>query len=811
MTPNEFAEKIRSKYPGVYDSLDDKTLTEKVISKYPTYASQVTFEPAEPKSFGGFVENVGQDTKDLAVGLKDLAVGLGTQPIETGKNIIKAVPTMVKDAYKDYGVKDFVDNIAEGRPIDAVVEGNKQLFNQLYEKPVTSALDISAVVGGVAAAPKAAAKAAEAAKVAGKLAAPALESTAAKAADAGAALKRAGVSSFIDAKTPFLERAGVRGLDELSDFLIEPKASLGQKPIIDVTPTSPFQTTSAAFQKAEKVKHALGKDIGNIIDILDNSNVKFESLASVYDNIIKEIDNIKTNTPNTGKATIAKYEGLANEVKQLGEATGWETTFKKAHELEKAWGDMAYKHGSPVESKAAIADARRFLSKAIDDAVDTFPQEIKDLAYTAADSDFVGSIGSGWKKANKGYRLAAEATEQLSTAAAKGLFLKNLFSNARLATGALGFGVGGPLGALASFGLQPEMAAKIGYWLENKLKKASKLGDDFGTSGTGAPKPPTPPPAPGILSKEDIAKDYVRKQTDPSYASKQADINPTKPAENPSASVAKTAPQTISPDIEQRVVKGFQALHDDGTLRIMANHIDEAGNLDPTIEAVLNAKNKNFIQLNNDLIPNMIEEPTKIPGFAGKLPNEATNLIPDNIQQQIQNFKEEGKLLDAERLERMYQAGVDTSELKVLPYKEPPKRRSRLPKNPFSPRNIERLPNNLDKFGTNPGLKPAVGPDTKIYEPLFVEKEPFSNTYSKMDNIASKFPAGSEEAKFLEIASETGGSLQEIANIMKISKRKAQTIQDRIRNVSNSLKVTPDNARQVFDALFPSLKKFISE
>lgn len=41
MKREEFANKIRSKYPGAYDSLSDDELVDKVIAKYPVYASQV--------------------------------------------------------------------------------------------------------------------------------------------------------------------------------------------------------------------------------------------------------------------------------------------------------------------------------------------------------------------------------------------------------------------------------------------------------------------------------------------------------------------------------------------------------------------------------------------------------------------------------------------------------------------------------------------------------------------------------------------------------------------------------------------------
>lgn len=47
MNIQEFAQKVRNKYPGAYDNVDDKTLTDKVIAKYPQYASQIDSTDSE--------------------------------------------------------------------------------------------------------------------------------------------------------------------------------------------------------------------------------------------------------------------------------------------------------------------------------------------------------------------------------------------------------------------------------------------------------------------------------------------------------------------------------------------------------------------------------------------------------------------------------------------------------------------------------------------------------------------------------------------------------------------------------------------
>lgn len=51
MTPSEFAKLIRSKHPGVYDDLDDATLTMKTLAKHPQYQDMVTPATATPSGF----------------------------------------------------------------------------------------------------------------------------------------------------------------------------------------------------------------------------------------------------------------------------------------------------------------------------------------------------------------------------------------------------------------------------------------------------------------------------------------------------------------------------------------------------------------------------------------------------------------------------------------------------------------------------------------------------------------------------------------------------------------------------------------
>lgn len=50
LTTTEFAKRVRAKYPGEYDSIDDDELTRRVVKKYPEYESQVEFRTADTKA-----------------------------------------------------------------------------------------------------------------------------------------------------------------------------------------------------------------------------------------------------------------------------------------------------------------------------------------------------------------------------------------------------------------------------------------------------------------------------------------------------------------------------------------------------------------------------------------------------------------------------------------------------------------------------------------------------------------------------------------------------------------------------------------
>jgi hypothetical protein len=149
--PGPLAQKIRQKYPGVYDDLDDAALEQAVLMKFPEYADMAESDtPAgpEPKSLGGFAENVlssgGKFLKDTASGVLNIGklgmrmanarsnpqelMSLGQDTMAVAKN----APAMLKQA---------------GGALKDRYGGLENIGNTLYEDPVGVLGDVSTIAG----------------------------------------------------------------------------------------------------------------------------------------------------------------------------------------------------------------------------------------------------------------------------------------------------------------------------------------------------------------------------------------------------------------------------------------------------------------------------------------------------------------------------------------------------------------------------------------------------------------------------------------------------------------------------------------
>jgi hypothetical protein len=135
--PGPLAQKIRAKFPGVYDDMDDAALEKAVLSRHPEYADLAEPEPApkEEKSLGGFAVNAAKSGGRF---LKSVA----TAPIA----LFEADQAIKRDPAG--AVKGFWEAIGQ---IPAALKGRygslEALKNTAYEDPVGLLGDVSTVAG----------------------------------------------------------------------------------------------------------------------------------------------------------------------------------------------------------------------------------------------------------------------------------------------------------------------------------------------------------------------------------------------------------------------------------------------------------------------------------------------------------------------------------------------------------------------------------------------------------------------------------------------------------------------------------------
>jgi len=81
ITEQQFAEKIRTKFPGAYDGVSDSDLTQKVTEKYPQYKGVVVQQQAQPQQGASLADRTGMAIKAIPsiakAGVEKVGAGLG--------------------------------------------------------------------------------------------------------------------------------------------------------------------------------------------------------------------------------------------------------------------------------------------------------------------------------------------------------------------------------------------------------------------------------------------------------------------------------------------------------------------------------------------------------------------------------------------------------------------------------------------------------------------------------------------------------------------------------------------------------------
>lgn len=86
----QLAEKVRAKFPGLYDDLDDATLEKNVLAKHPEYADLAKPESAKPPE-KGWIESAVDFVKAHPTEIGAMAGGIAAVPLTGGASLLPAV------------------------------------------------------------------------------------------------------------------------------------------------------------------------------------------------------------------------------------------------------------------------------------------------------------------------------------------------------------------------------------------------------------------------------------------------------------------------------------------------------------------------------------------------------------------------------------------------------------------------------------------------------------------------------------------------------------------------------------------------
>lgn len=206
---------------------------------------------------------------------------------------------------------------------------------------------------------------------------------------------------------------GIENLDTLAQFLLNPvKIGPQEFPAIVQATRSP----KAMLEAAQEIKAAAGAALGKISPVVDDAlrtHPEAIDLKAILESLDKMKLAVEETAPNLGKAVVKQYEAAIDDfmnVIQKETLSDNPQLFTKLRDLKTTIGNLVYKHGNPLESKAALEDAYGALSKGID------------AAAQAADKN----VGIAFEEANAVYNKITAVVEALEgkilSASAKGFF-----------------------------------------------------------------------------------------------------------------------------------------------------------------------------------------------------------------------------------------------------------------------------------------------------------------------------------------------------------------------------------------------------
>lgn len=393
MKINELAKVIKEKYPE-YKDVEDSDLVASVIEKYPEYRENLDrSELLVLEAFQQLIKHPPQNV--VGETIRAGAAGLGE--LITGKGLQKSAET--------------VETVQEG------------------EKPTTTAGKVGEFVGKMVTPEQIALQAVggavlEASGI-GAWAANLLRGW-------GESAARAAIGNIKN----IAKSMGLNRLEALAQFLLN-TVKIGEKELPAIVTAT--NSTKDMLAAAQAIKTAAGAELGKISPVIDEILAKRPgaiNLKSILEDLDKLSLAVKDVAPRLGKDIVAQYESAIDDFLNVVKEETLSSDphmFTALRKLKTTIGDLVFRHGSPLESKAALEDTYAVLGRSIDATA-----QVLDKATSVA-----------FEKANAIYNQAYAVVETL-TGKAISEEVKGFFTDIpALAAGAMGLAAShGPLGFL---------------------------------------------------------------------------------------------------------------------------------------------------------------------------------------------------------------------------------------------------------------------------------------------------------------------------------------------------------------------------
>ncbi len=273
-----------------------------------------------------------------------------------------------------------------------------------------------------------------------------------------------GGETALGLNTQSIKKMGVEKAEDVAEFALKGTKALDGDSII-----TPGSGTKAMWDKAVKVKDAAGSDVGSVLSKMDELTgpVPTPILQEIHDEILSHQSKIARLAPEMGDTAVQQYNKALSDFTALATDPKRPMTFKQLGEFKAAIGDIAYKHGTALESKAAFQDAYHAVNNGLDKAVEAGSLQIKNPALSEA-----------YKSGKKAYDMSLRAIDGLEGKAAKEAGGKWVGFGDVMA-GGLGAQIGGPVGMAAGIAAKRVIEArgaqtigKVSFTAAEKLERA---------------------------------------------------------------------------------------------------------------------------------------------------------------------------------------------------------------------------------------------------------------------------------------------------------------------------------------------------